>query len=124
MCLLSWVCMWACAMYNACSRIVVSCSALYAGSARKASCQSVVVYGRAPKTASLGSWDMYFLARSGRVRGLKCMPLLILKQLQSASYKVSGMGHGSSYSSYWFCFCCLCRSLFFVCVLSARILYR
>jgi hypothetical protein len=82
----------------------VSCPALYASSARDASGQAVLVYGRAPKTASLGSWDMYSLARSGRVRGLRCMTLLILKHLYSASYKVSGMDHGSSYSSCWFCF--------------------
>jgi hypothetical protein len=54
------------------------------------------VYGRAPKVASLGSWDMYSLALRGRVMGLQCMTLLILKQLQKASYKVSGMCHGSS----------------------------
>ena len=35
------------------------------------------------------------------------MTLLILKQLHSASYKVSSMGHGSSYSSCWLYFCCL-----------------
>ena len=43
-------------MYNACSRAVVSCSALYAGSAKEASGQAVFVHGRAPKTASLGPW--------------------------------------------------------------------
>ena len=45
--------------------------------------------------------------------GLQCTTILILKQLHSVSYKASGMGHGSSYSSCWFCFCCLCsfRSL-------------
>jgi len=52
--LLGWVCRWACALYNACSRVVVSCSALYAASAKEASGQVVLVYGRAPKTASLG----------------------------------------------------------------------
>ena len=86
----------ACAIYIACSRAVVSCSALYVGSARCATGQTVLVYGRAPKTASLGSGDIYSLARSGRVRGLQCMTLLILKQLYSASYKVYGMDHGSS----------------------------
>ena len=90
-------------MYRACSRVGVSFSALYAGSAREASGQAVLVYGRAPKTASLGAWDMYFLAR-GRVMELQCMTLLILKQLLGASCKVSGIGHGSSYSSLWFCF--------------------
>jgi hypothetical protein len=98
------VCRRACALYNACSRVVVSCFALYAGSARDASGQAVLVYGRAPKIASLGSWDMSSLARSGRVRGLQCMTLLISKQLYSASYKVSDMDHGSSYYSCWFCF--------------------
>jgi len=52
-------------MYNAWSRDVVSCSALCASSAREASGQAVLLYGRAPKTASLGSWDMYSLARKG-----------------------------------------------------------
>ena len=59
------------------------CYALYAGSAIDASGQAVLVYGRAPKTVSLGSWDMCSLACSGRVRGLQCMALLILKQLYS-----------------------------------------
>ena len=67
----------------------MSCSALYAGSAREALGQEVLVYRRAPKTASLGSWDMYSLALRGRVMGLQCMALLILKQLHSESYKVS-----------------------------------
>jgi len=98
--LLGWVCRWACALYIACSRAVVSCSVLYASSAREASSvRAILVYGRAPKTASLGSWDMYSSARRGRVMGLQCMTLLILKQLHSASYKVSGMDHGFSYSS-------------------------
>ena len=77
---------------------MVSYSALYIGSASEASGQAVLVYGRAPKVASLGSWDMYSLALRGRVMGLQCITLLILKQLQSASYKASGMCHGSSYS--------------------------
>ncbi len=105
--LLGWLCRWACALYNACSRAVVSCSALYVGSAKGASGQAVIVYGRVPKTASLGSSDMYSFALRGRVMGLQCMTLLILKQLHNVSYKVSGMGHGSSYSSCWFCLCCL-----------------
>ncbi len=92
--LLGWVCRWACALYNACSRTVVSCSVLYASNAKEASSQAVLVYGRAPKTASLGSWDMYSLALRGRVMGLQCRTLLILKQLHNASYKVSGMGNG------------------------------
>jgi len=96
-------------MYNACSRAVVSCSALYDGIAKEASGHAVLVYGRAPKTASLGSWDMYSLAFRGRVMGLQCMTLLILKQLHSVLYKVSGMGQGSSYSNCWFSFCCLCN---------------
>ena len=78
---------------------MLSCSALYAGSAREASGQSVLVYGRAPRSVFLGSWDMYSLAHRGRVMGLECLPLLILNQLHSASHKVSGMGQGSSYSS-------------------------
>ena len=86
----------------------MSRSALYSGSARDASGQADFVHGRAPKIASLGSWDMYPFARKGRVIGLQCMTLLILKQLHGVSYKVLGMGHGSSYSSCCFCFCCLC----------------
>ena len=97
--LLGWLCRWACALYNACSRAVASCSALYVGSAKEASGQAVLVNGRAPKPASLGLWDMYSLALRGRVMGLQCMTLLILKQLHNASYKVASMGHGSSYSS-------------------------
>jgi hypothetical protein len=83
---------------HACSRALVRCSALYAGSASEASGQAVLVYGRAPKVASLGSWDMYYLALRGRVMGLQYMNLLILNQLHNVSYNASGMGHGSSYS--------------------------
>ncbi len=94
--LLGWGCRWAYALYNACYRAVVSCAALYAGRAREASSQAVLVCGRAPKVASLGSWDMFSLALRGRVMGLQCITLLILKQLHNVSYKASGMGHGSS----------------------------
>ena len=66
-------------MFNACSRAVVSCSALYVGSAKEASGQEVLVYGRAPKTVSLWSWDIYSLALRGSVMGLQYMTLLILK---------------------------------------------
>ena len=69
MSLIGWVWLWACALYNACSWDVESCSALYAGSAKEASGQAVLVYGRAPKTASLGSWDMYSLALRGEGHG-------------------------------------------------------
>jgi hypothetical protein len=69
---------------------------LYAGSAREASSHGVLVNERAPKVASLGSWDIYSLALRGWVMGLQCMNLLILKQLHSVSYRASGMGHGSS----------------------------
>ena len=89
--LLGWVCRRACALYEACSRVVVRYSTLYAGSAREASGQAVLVYGRAPKVESLGSWDMYSLALRWRVMGLQCMTLLILKHLHSVSYKMSGM---------------------------------
>jgi hypothetical protein len=84
------------------SRVVLSFSALYVGNAMEASGKAILVYVRAPKTASLGSWDMYSLAHRRRVMGLQCMTLLILKQLHNASYNVSGMGHGSSNSSCWF----------------------
>jgi hypothetical protein len=56
---------------------------VYVGSAREASGHAVLVNGRAPKVASLGSWDMYSLALRVRVMGLQCMTLLILKQLHS-----------------------------------------
>ena len=88
------------------------CSALYAGSAREASCHAVLAYGRAPKVASLGSWDMYSLALRGRVMGLQCITLLILKQLHNVSYKAADMGHASLYSVVGF--------VFVVCVTSAR----
>ena len=94
--LLGWICQWACALYNACSRAVVRCAALYAGRAREASGQAVLVYGRAPKVASLGPWDIYSLALRGKVMGLQCKTLLILKQLHNVSYKALGMGHGLS----------------------------
>ena len=54
---------------------------------------------RAPKVASLGSWDMYSLVLRGRVMGLQCVTLLILKYLHNVSYRVSGMCHSSSCSS-------------------------
>ena len=60
--LLGWVCRWACELYDDGSRAVVRCSALYVGSAREASGLAVLVYGMDPKVASLGSWDMYYLA--------------------------------------------------------------
>ena len=101
-------------VYTACARAVVSWSALYSGRARDASGQVVLVYGRAPKTVPLGSWDIYSLARRGRFMGLKCMTRLILKQLHIVSYRVSGMCHGSSYFCCYFCFCCLCSFRSFV----------
>jgi len=75
--LLAWERRWACALYNACSRAVVRCSAVYDGSAMEALGQAVLVYGRAPKVASLGSWYMYSLALRGRVMELQRMTLLI-----------------------------------------------
>ena len=87
-------------MYTTCSRAVVRRLAVYAGNAREASGQAVLVYGRAPNIVSLGSsWDMYSFSLRGRVMGLQCINLLILKQLQRASYRASGMCHGSSYYS-------------------------
>ena len=47
-------CRCACALYIACSRAVVRCSSLHAGSAMEVSGKVVLVYGRAPKVASLG----------------------------------------------------------------------
>ena len=70
---------------------VVRRSTVYVGSAREASSLAVLVYGRAPKVASCGSCDMYSFALSGRVMGLQCVALLILKELQIASYRASGM---------------------------------
>ena len=78
---------------------MVRCSTLYVGNTRDASGQVVLVYGRAPKVEYLGSWDMYSIALRGRAIGLQCMNLLILKHLHNVSYNVSGMCHGSSYSS-------------------------
>jgi len=57
-------------MYNLCSRDVESCSALYAVSGRETSGHAVLVCVRAPKTVSLGSWDIYSLARRGESRGV------------------------------------------------------
>jgi len=112
--LLVWVFRRACALYNACSRVVVRRSSIYAGSAKEASSHAVLVYGSAPKVASFESCDMYSFALKRRVMGLECMALLILKQLQKASYRASGMCHGSSDSSCWFCLCCLCSFRSFV----------
>ena len=86
-------------MCIACSRAVIRRSVVYASSAREASCQAVLVCGRAPKVASFGSCDTYSFVLRGRVMGLQCMTLLIFKQSQIVSYRVSGMCHGSSYSS-------------------------
>ena len=82
----------------------MSYSALYSGSARDESGHAAFVYGRAPKIASLGSWDMYSLAPRGRAIGLQCVTLLILHQLHSVSYTMSGIDHGSSYSNFVFVF--------------------
>ena len=73
--LLVWVCLWACAIYNACSSDVVICCDFHDSSAREASGHAVLVYGRAQKTASLGSCDLYSLALRGRVVRLQCMAL-------------------------------------------------
>ncbi len=62
-------------MHYDCSRAMVSCSDLYSGSARGASDHAVFVYCRASKIASPESWDMYSLARRGRVIRLQCMTL-------------------------------------------------
>jgi hypothetical protein len=70
--LLGWVCRWACALYNACSKAVVRCLALYAGNASEASGQAVLVYGRASKVASLGSSDMYSLVLRGCHGTVRC----------------------------------------------------
>ena len=78
-------------MYNACCRAVDSCSAVYVRSAKETSSQAALVYGRAPKTASLVSWDINSLALRGRVMRVQCMTFLILKQFLNASYKVSVM---------------------------------
>ena len=80
---------------------MTNCFDLYLGSESDASGQAFF-YGKAPKIASLDSWDMYSLNRRRRVMGLQCMTLLMMKQLHSASYKVSGMGHGSSYYAFFF----------------------
>jgi hypothetical protein len=69
------------------------------------------VNGRALKSPSLGSWDMYSVARRGTVMGLQCITLFMLKQLRSISYRMSVMCHGSSYYS---CFCC-CLGLCIFC---------
>ena len=47
--------------------------------------------GQLSKDCVLGSWDMYYFARRGRVKELHWMTLFILKQLQSVSYNVLGM---------------------------------
>ena len=69
----------------ACSRACLSLSGVYSGSARDESGQAVWVYGVAPKQVSLGSCEMYVLARSGRLIGLQWITLCIPKHWCIAS---------------------------------------
>ncbi len=84
-------CAWA--LNIACYSAVFSFSALYSGRASDVPLHADLVYRRAPKAASLESCEIYALARRGRVMGLQCMTLYILKQVLSASYMVSGICH-------------------------------
>ena len=66
---------------------------MYSGRARDVPLHVDFVYERAPKAASLGSCEIYSLAWRGRMIGLQCMTLFMLKQVCSASYMVSGISH-------------------------------
>jgi hypothetical protein len=63
-----WLCAWG--LYIACSRAIFSLSALYTGRASDVPGHAHLVYGRAPKDASWGSWEIYVLARRGSLIGL------------------------------------------------------
>ncbi len=67
----------------------MSLSALKLGRARDAFGHAVFVKYRAPNSASMGSGDMYYFSRRGRVMGLQWITRFILKQLRSVSYTVS-----------------------------------
>ena len=79
------MCRYACALYIACSSAVLSFSGLYSSRARDMPLHADFVYGRAPKAASLGSCEIYSLARRGRMMALQCMTRFMLKQVLSAS---------------------------------------
>ena len=64
--LLDIVCRWACALYNACSRAVVSCSALYSGSASDSSRQAVFLWKISEDCVSR---VMRYILLSSQVRG-------------------------------------------------------
>ncbi len=66
-------CAWA--LNIACSSAVLRFSALYSGRASDVPLHADLVYGRAPKAPSLGSCEIYALARRGRMMGLQCMTL-------------------------------------------------
>jgi hypothetical protein len=61
--------------------VVLSFSALYSGRAIDVPLHADLVYGRAPKAASIGSCEIYYFARRGRMVGLQCMTLCMLKQV-------------------------------------------
>ena len=83
--LLGDMCRCACALYMACSSAFFRFSALYSGRASDVPLHADLVYGKAPKSVSLGSCEIYYLARRGRMIGLQCMTLFMLKQVCSAS---------------------------------------
>ncbi len=67
--------------------------AFYYGRASDMPLHADLVCGRAPKSASLGSCEIYSLDRRGRMKGLQCSTLFMLKHVLSASYMVSGICH-------------------------------
>ena len=85
-----------CADVHGCCRLpsaVFRFSALYSGRASDLPFHADFVYGRAPKAASLGSCEIFSLARRGSMMGLQCMILFMLKHVLSVSYMVSGICH-------------------------------
>ena len=64
--------------------------------------QADLVYGMAPNVESKRSWEMYSLARRGRLNGLQWITRLMLKQWCRKSKRGSGMGH-VLFGSGWLC---------------------
>ena len=68
--LLGWVYRWACELYSACSRALVSYSALYVGNVREASGQAVFCVWKGPEDYILGVVGYVFLSSQGEGHGV------------------------------------------------------
>ena len=84
-------------IFIACSRVVLSLSAVYFGRASDAPCHVDLVYGRAPKTASWGSWETYVFFSEGEIGRIAMhAPLNVEEYMQNVVYGVR----------YWPCSVC------------------